>query len=106
MTPCARLDVTPTTYSAVFPLDPAPEMATRVAAHIDGPCDGSVVLDGVTAVAVEVVGAHALLPVAQDAAVAEARSLGLRPCGWVWEQYLEIGRLPRTRLLVPVEAAH
>jgi DNA-binding transcriptional MerR regulator len=98
------LDVTPTAYSAAFPLDPAPEMATRVAAHIDGPCTGSVVLDGVRAVAVEVVGAHALLPLAQDAAVAEARLLGLRPCGWVWEHYLEIGRLPRTRLLVPVVA--
>ena len=94
------------TYSAVFPLDPAPEIATRVAAHIERPCDGSVVLDGVTAMAVDIVGAHALLPVAQDAAVAEARSRGLEPCGWVWEQYLEIGPLPRTRLLVPVAAGH
>ncbi len=99
-----RLEIRPATYSAVFPLDSAPEMATRVAAHIERPCKGSVVLDGVTAMAVDVVGAHALLPVAQDAAVAEARSRGLRPCGWVWEQYLEIGRLPRTRLLVPVAA--
>ena len=91
MTPFAASTCRPTTYSAVFPLDPAPEIATRVAAHIESPCNGSVVLDGVTAMAVDVVGAHALLPVAQDAAVAEARSRGLRPCGWVWEQYLEIG---------------
>ena len=98
-------DVTPTSYSAVFPLVPAGEMATRVAAHINEPCAGSTVLDGVSAVAVDVVGAHALLPLAQDAAVAEARSLGLRPCGWVWEHYLDIGRSPRTRLLVPVVAA-
>ena len=90
----------------MFPLDPTPEIPTRVAAHIESPCNGSVVLDGVTAMAVDVVGAHALLPVAQDAAVAEARSRGLRPCGWVWEQYLEIGPLPRTRLLVPVAAPH
>jgi DNA-binding transcriptional MerR regulator len=100
-----RLELTPSAYSAVFPLDPAPEISTRVAAHIERPCTGSVVLDGVTAMAVDVVGAHALLPVAQDAALAEVRSRGLRPCGWVWEQYLEIGPLPRTRLLVPVSAA-
>ena len=96
------VDVRPSTYSALFPLDPVPGMATRVAAHLDGPCSGSVVIDAVTAVAVDVVGAHALLPIAQDAAVAETRSRGLRPCGWVWEQYLDIGRLPHTRLLVPV----
>jgi DNA-binding transcriptional MerR regulator len=97
-----RLDVMPTTYSARFPLEPAPEMATRVAAHIDSPCAGSVVIDAVRAVAVDVVGAHALLPIAQDAAIAEARSRGLRPSGWVWEQYLDIGRPSRTRLLLPV----
>jgi DNA-binding transcriptional MerR regulator len=97
-----RLGLAPTAYSAVFPLDPSAEMATRVAAHIDSPCNGSVVLDGVSAMAVDVVGAHALLPIAQDVAVAAARSRGLRPRGWVWEQYFEIGRLPRTRLLVPV----
>jgi DNA-binding transcriptional MerR regulator len=100
-----RLDVTPSTYSALFPLDPAPEMATRVAAHLDSPCDGSTVIDATSAVAVDVVGAHALLPIAQDAALAEARSRGLKPTGWVWEQYLDIGRLPRTRLLVPVAAS-
>jgi DNA-binding transcriptional MerR regulator len=98
-------DVTPIAYSAAFPLVPAADMTTRVAAHIDAPCAGSVVLGGVSAVAVDVLGAHALLPLAQDAAVAEARSRGLRPCGWVWEHYLEIGRLSRTRLLVPVAAA-
>ena len=97
-----RLDVTPSTYSALFPVEPASEMATRVAAHLDSPCDGSVVIDAVSAMAVDVVGAHALLPIAQDAALAEARSRGLRPCGWVWEQYLDIGRLPRTRVLLPV----
>jgi DNA-binding transcriptional MerR regulator len=97
-----HLHVTPSTYSALFPLEPEPEMAMRVAAHLDGPCNGSVVIDGVSAVAVDVVGAHALLPIAQDAAIAEARSRGLRPCGWVWEQYLDIGRLPRTKLLLPV----
>lgn len=96
------LDVRPSTYSALFPLEPVPEMVTRVAAHLDGPCSGSLVIHGVTAVGIDVVGAHALLPIAQDAAVAETRSRGLRPCGWVWEQYLDIGRLPRTRLLVPV----
>jgi hypothetical protein len=64
------------------------------------------VIDAVSAVAVDVVGAHALLPIAQDSALAEARSRGLMPCGWVWEQYLDIGRLPRTRLLVPVAASH
>jgi DNA-binding transcriptional MerR regulator len=101
-----HLEVRPTTYSALFPLEPAPEMATRVAAHLDSSCAGSVVIDGVDAVAVDVVGAHALLSIAQDAAVAAARSRGLRPCGWVWEQYLDIGRLPRTRLLLPVAASH
>ena len=97
-----RLERSPTMYSARFPLDPAPAMATRVAAHVETPCEGSVVLDGVSAVAVEVVGPHALLSIAQDAAVAEARGRGLRPCGWVWEHYLDIGSLPRTRLLLPV----
>ena len=97
-----RLDVTPITYSALFRLEPAAEMVARVAAHVDRPCEGSVVIDAVSAVAVDVVGAHALLPIAQDAAIAEARSRGLTPTGWVWEQYLDIGRLPHTRLLVPV----
>ena len=97
-----QLDVKPSTYSAMFPLAPVPGMATRVAAHLDGPRTGSVVIEGVIAVAIDVVGAHALLPLAQDAAVAATRSRGLRPCGWVWEQYLDIGRLPRTRLLIPV----
>lgn len=100
-----RLEVTPTMYSALFPLEPVPEMATRVAAHLDRPCDGSVVIDGVSAIGIDVVGAHALLSIAQDAAVAEARSRGLRPCGWVWEQYRDIGRLPRTRLLLPVASS-
>ena len=94
---CAAVDV-----QRPLSARPGPEMATRVAAHLDGPCSGSVVIHGVTAVGIDVVGAHALLPIAQDAAVAETRSRGLRPCGWVWEQYLDIGRLPRTRLLVPV----
>ncbi len=100
-----RLQVTPTMYSAIFPLEPVAEMATRVAAHLERPCDGSVVIDGVSAVGIDVVGAHALLAIAQDAAMAEARSRGLRPCGWVWEQYLDMGRLPRTRLLVPVASS-
>ena len=100
-----RLDVMPSAYSAMFPLGPAPEMATRVAAHVDSPCDGSVVIGAVSAVAVDVVGAHALLPIAQDAAIAEALSRGLTPIGWVWEQYLDIGRIPRTRLVVPVAEA-
>lgn len=97
-----QFDVRPSTYSARFPLTPLPEMATRVAAHLDAPCTGSVVIDAVTAVAIDVVGPHALLPLAQDAAVADSRSRGLTPCGWVWEQYLDIGPLPRTRLLLPV----
>ncbi len=97
-----RLGVTPTTYSAQFPLDPAREIATRVVAHLDSPRGGSIVIDAVRAVAVDVVGPHALLPIAQDAAIAEARSRGLEPSGSVWEQYLDIGRLPHTRLLVPV----
>jgi hypothetical protein len=62
------------------------------------------VIGGCRAVALDVLGPHALLPVAQDAAIAEARSRGLRPRGWVWEQYLDIGRLPRTRLLLPIAA--
>jgi DNA-binding transcriptional MerR regulator len=97
-----HLGLAPTAYSAAFPLDLSAKMTTRVAAHLDNPCNGSVVLDGVSAMAVDVVGVHALLPIAQDVAVAAARSRGLRPRGWVWEQYLEIGHLPRTRLLVPV----
>jgi DNA-binding transcriptional MerR regulator len=108
------LGVTPSTYSARFPLEPtagpSAGMATRVAAHLDSPCRGSVVIDAVSAVAVDVVGPHALLPLAQDAAVAEARSRGLAPCGWVWEQYFDLGvdrgvdrrRLPHSRLLLPV----
>jgi DNA-binding transcriptional MerR regulator len=97
-----RLGISPTMYSARFPLQPAREMATRVAAHVAMPCDGSVVLDGVTAIAVDVVGTHALLSIAQDAAVAEANGRGLRSCGWVWEHYLDIGYPARTRLLLPV----
>jgi DNA-binding transcriptional MerR regulator len=112
------LGVTPSTYSARFPLEPSAEpsarMATRVAAHLDSPCRGSVVIDAVVAVAVDVVGLHALLPLAQDAAVAEARARGLAPCGWVWEHYSDLGvdrrvdrgldraRLPHSRLLLPV----
>jgi DNA-binding transcriptional MerR regulator len=109
------LGVTPSTYSARFPLEPtagpSAGMATRVAAHLDSPCRGSVVIDAVSAVAVDVVGPHALLPLAQDAAVAEARSRGLAPCGWVWEQYFDLGvdrgvdrrrLLPHSRLLLPV----
>jgi hypothetical protein len=112
------LGVTPSTYSARFPLDPtagpSAGMATRVAAHLDSPCRGSVVIDAVRAVAVDVVGSHALLPLAQDAAIAEARTRGLVPCGWVWEHYFDLGvnhgvnrgvdrgRLPHSRLLLPV----
>jgi len=112
------LGITASTYSARFPLEPtagssagtSARTAARVAAHLDRPCRGSVVIDAVSAVAVDVVGSHALLPLAQDAAVAEARSRGLAPCGWVWEHYFDLGvgrgldrgRLPHSRLLLPV----
>lgn len=99
-----RLEMTPSAYSAMFPLEPAPQMATRVAAHVDRSCAGSVVIEGVGAVAVVVVGPHALLPIAQEVALADVRSRGLEPSGWVWEQYLDLGPLARTRLLVPVLA--
>ncbi|MGH9132783.1 MAG: MerR family transcriptional regulator [Ilumatobacteraceae bacterium] len=97
-----RLGVTPSAFSARFTLEPSTEVVVKVAAHLGGPCGESVVIDGVHAVAVDVVGVHALLAVAQDAAVAEALSRGLTPCGWIWEHYLDIGPLPRTRVLVPV----
>ena len=108
------LGVTASTYSARFPLEPtagpSAGVAARVAAHLDRPCRGSVVIDAVSAVAGAGVGSHALLPLAQDAAVAEARSRGLAPCGWVWEHYFDLGvgrgldrgRLPHSRLLLPV----
>ena len=91
-------------FSARFPIDIDDTDATplEVAAHLDGPHAGSQVLRARREMRVELVGELGLLPLAYDVALSAVHARGLEPTGDVVEHYVDIGRVPRTIVAIPL----
>jgi DNA-binding transcriptional MerR regulator len=91
------------TFGARFPIEAVGEVVIEVvASHPALSLDGST-WPATDAVAVEVVGPHALLPAAHDAALAVAARARRTTVGTVCETYTRLGPVPRTTVAVPLE---
>ena len=90
------------TFAASFPLDPAGTVAVEVAATRAAVEAPTATWPGGRVLRVEVVGPHALLPLAHTAALEAATEGGWTLTGTVRETYLALGPSLRTTVDVPI----
>jgi hypothetical protein len=91
-------------FSARFPLD-VDDTTTpiQIAGHLDERATTSVIQPAETQLTVELVGNVGLLPVAYDVALTAVRERGLQPVGIAVEHYLDLGRVGRTEIAIPIQ---
>jgi DNA-binding transcriptional MerR regulator len=90
-------------FGARFPIGPVGEVEVEVVASHTSLAVGDDTWPATDVVAVEVVGPHALLPAAHDAALAVAAAARRRASGTVRETYTRFGPVPRTTVALPLE---
>jgi len=90
-------------FSARFRLDVDDgAVAVEVAGHLDRPTATSTVVSGGPHLSLDVVGPIALLPLAYDVVLGVAHERGLQPLGTVVEHYVDLARIGRTVVALPI----
>jgi len=90
-------------FSARFLLDIGDgDVDVEVAGHLDGPTATSTVVPGGPHLSLDVVGPVALLPLAYDVVLGVAHERNLQPLGTVVEHYVDLARIGRTVVALPI----
>ncbi|MCU1387098.1 MAG: transcriptional regulator, MerR family [Ilumatobacteraceae bacterium] len=98
-----RDDVVCGSFSARFPLNiERASLPVEISVRVSSQTPGSVFEAAETAMKVLLIGDLTLLPLAYDLALTAVRERGLQPTGWAIERYLDLGRSPRTEVMIPI----
>ena len=90
-------------FGARFPIVPVGEVVVEVVASHPALSPGDAAWPATDAIAVDVIGPHALLPAAHDAALAVAAAARRATAGTVCETYTQLGPVPHTTVTIPLE---
>jgi DNA-binding transcriptional MerR regulator len=91
------------TFGARFPIAAVGAVVVEIVASHPALSPDATAWPATDAVAVEVIGPHALLPAAHDAALAVAAAARRTVVGTVCETYTRLGQVPRTTVALPLE---